>query len=312
MVPKKVLVIGDIIYDRYVYVKTERMSQEASDVPIYDVEEEDEVRLGGAANVAANIQALGGDEVEVYVSGICGVGEQYEMTHHGLIPNRCYASRDRMEKCRFIDGATHIFRVDNRKKFSSSDVCIFEDKMERTTFDFDAVIFSDYDKGTITKSIVKKAIESDALVIVDSKRPCLSMYRGADVLTFNLEEFSHQIYRSEYPYVEELFKYVVITMGAAGARLHWIDSIDTSIPPGVVKGRYKVSSMEFEATDIDDVVDTTGCGDTHTAAITMGLLRDPGNIIDSIIYANKCAAIAVQRFGTTRVSKWDLSKASAE
>jgi len=308
---KRVLVVGDILLDRYTKVTTERKAQEA-DIPVYDrieyrddIYNDDDVRLGGAANVATNIKTLAGDEVEVTVSGILNATLVGMLIDSEIFPGPFqYAEFGLLSKHRYVCDNKIIFRVDNKKRFDDKDIKNFERKFSIDS-DFDAIVISDYDKGTVTQQIAEKIIESGVPTIVDSKAYDLRKYTGAKFLNINEDEFSRQVSNRLYTNIESLFDFVLVTMGPKGSELRQLEKIKSN------DRSYTVHSEHFPTTSVP-VVDVTGCGDTHTAAFSLGVMRDPTDVRNAVRYANKSATLAVQKFGTTRISRWDFSKSLQE
>jgi len=290
----KILVVGDIIFDKYTHVSTDRMSQE-SDCPIYDLGNTEDLRPGGAANVAANVAALAPPGSTVHISGIV----PRDTSMYGLMTNGGVGivnspfSNVKLEKHRFIDDGEIVFRLDNNKHFDSESVKAFEALFWRNFVeeDYDAIIISDYDKGTITRAVADIICTSKPLVIVDSKRYDLNMFKGAEVLNINKDEHFKQSLHSDY-IVEWLFDYVLVTHGEDGSELRsYYDE--------------KYEEVHF-ATSKVDTVDVTGCGDTHTAAFTVKAVESR-NMAEAAIYATKCATLAVQKFGTSIISRGEVA-----
>ena len=298
--PKKILVVGDVMIDKYIFAMTSRQAPEAP-IPVWD-EVAYELRLGGAANVANNLKALGGDEVEVYLAGIVGLLDKKMISRAGINTILC-AGNESMYKTRYIDSHSkkHMFRVDNIRTFSPESKTHFLRCLQHFLRGhvFDAVIFSDYDKETINLDVMEIVIPTSKLTVVDSKRTDLSMYKGAQLLKINEYEYATQLSRGPYLNVESLFDYVVVTHGSKGAELrqHEVTKSD--------ERRYMVHSENF-AVDPVNVQDVTGCGDTHTAAMTFSLLKNQ-DVRLAVRFANACSRNVVQKFGT---SVSDVSLAS--
>lgn len=310
---KRILVVGDIMVDRYTYVFSERVAPEAP-IPVWD-KVEHENRLGGAANVAHNLVALGGDEVEVYLAGIADAPAKRMFSRLGIDTVLC-SGAETMYKDRFVDKQTmsYLFRCDNMRKFSAEGKSSFRKCMDILSRGllFDAVIFSDYDKGTIDNEIVQLAAQqsmltNQALVVVDSKRIDLSIFKGSHVLKVNESEYSTQVSHGPYRCVEELFRAVVVTKGSKGAELRQaVKSVvdnRTNVPVVIDSNEntYIVNSEEFPTIAVN-ARDVTGCGDTHTAALTFSLLKND-DIRLAVKFANECARNVVQKFGTSVVSR---------
>lgn len=289
----KVLVVGDIMIDRYVYVETTRRAQEAS-IPVWD-EIRTEYRLGGAANVAANLKSIGGDEVDVTLAGISSsdgiVGDLFDIAN---LKSLCSGYRD-MIKTRYVDtNGKYLFRHDSMKNFPSESIERFGDLFSLLKHGscHDAVIVSDYDKGTITPRVAS-FLGAYPIRFVDSKRKDLRIFKGFDVLKVNEQEYSTQVSNKDYECFESLFNFCVVTRGEKGAELRQYDS-------GMSKEKqYVVHSEEFKIDKVKSV-DVTGCGDTHTAAMLFAYLKTQ-DIRLGVKFANQCAKIKVQQFGTTAV-----------
>jgi bifunctional ADP-heptose synthase (sugar kinase/adenylyltransferase) len=308
-----ILVVGDIMVDKYVHVSTERNAPE-SGLPVWD-EEALEYSLGGAANVAVNVKELIGDSGTVTLVGI--LGSEYEFgnehcTSLGL-ETEVVMVGPTMFKTRYVtevDGKQKfLLRHDSLKRFQDWNLTLLKSHLARFMDGkkFDAVIFSDYDKGTIDREVFELCGKSE-LVVVDSKRKDLRLFSGATVLKLNESEFAAQVSQRLYDSVESLFKFVVVTKGAKPTQLRvfagdfhhqprdngkWLPSWNRNVTSNV----YSVHSIDFPV-EKAEVVDVTGCGDTHVAAMTVSLVH--GNDINHAIrYANAAARDVVQRFGTS-------------
>lgn len=290
----KVLVVGDVMLDRYSHVRTTRLAEEAK-IPVWD-ELYDEHRLGGAANTAHNLKAIGGDEVQVHLAGICGSKTVYQLLDKvGVIRDRVVGMAT-MTKRRFVDESQKfVMRLDNFRVFDPNDVELFEQLVDYYPQQFDAIIFSDYDKGTITENVVRKLRPLAPLTVVDSKREDLRIFDGMRVLKVNELEYSAQVSSRLYPNVTKFFDFVVVTRGKDGADLLQCEQVKSN------DRRYIVHKEEFP---VEKVIakDVTGCGDTHTAAMTFALLKTH-DIRTAVKFANKCAAKVVQQFGTSVVKE---------
>lgn len=298
---KKVLVIGDVLIDRYLFATTERFCQEAHGIPIFDLQSE-EFRPGGAANVAVNVAALGLNEVSVYLAGVVNPMTQCMLFKDVEIDTMACSSGQEMIKTRIVCNDKLVSRIDELKKFEKEDISHFGKKFVKDILPdldkFDLIIISDYDKGTLDFVTPILLQEANCPIIVDSKRSDLSMFEGADYLNINEYEYSAQVSSSK-PVIESLFDKVIVTLGNRGAELRIHEKNSPS--------NYTVHTEHFPAESVHSV-DVTGCGDTHVAAFAIGILRDPMDPRNAIRFANQCAAIAVQKFGTTKVTKWDYLK----
>lgn len=291
----KILVIGDIMIDKYTYVQSNRTASEAP-IPVWDVIRT-ELRLGGAANVANNIEAIGKEDVNVYLAGIVGSadGETNILRSRNINNDMCIGGKT-MLKHRYIDDVTskHIMRCDNILCFSKDDVDFFKMFIRGYVWNnkFDAVVISDYDKGTITEEIVN-IVKPISWMIVDSKRKDLRMFSGAKVLKLNNYEYSLQASNKEYINFEKLFENVVVTKGSSGAELRQCEISNSN------DNRYIVHTENFSVEKVK-ANDVTGCGDTHTAAMAYSLLCN-NDIRVAIKFANACASTVVKKFGTSTI-----------
>ncbi|MHB8407896.1 MAG: bifunctional heptose 7-phosphate kinase/heptose 1-phosphate adenyltransferase [Acidiferrobacterales bacterium] len=297
----KIIVVGDVMLDRYTHVFSRRQAPEAT-IPVWDIDRH-ELRLGGAANVANNILALGGNEVEVYLAGVTGVKSLETIMQTG-IKTDFLTCGSTMEKQRFVEKEKILFRVDNIQKFPDSDIRFFTLMFKELIWQtvqhedgFDAVVFSDYDKGTITQDVVDVLRECRTKpVVVDSKRRDLRMFQGFDVLKVNEQEYGFQVATEHYNGVERLFDFVVVTKGGQGAELRQCEVTKSN------EKRYMVHTEQFPVDPVEKPVDVTGCGDTHTAALTFSLLKN-SDMRAAVRFANAVSRNVVKKFGTSVPSK---------
>lgn len=301
----KILVVGDIILDKYYNVSISRKADE-SNVDIWD-EEHVVLRLGGAANVAANVKEickLNFINADVYIAGLCDINSFSLLQSNGIDTRYVLKINDSLTKTRFVNQNKIIGRHDNLKKFYQCDIDNFEHYITNWSLfnddKFDAVIFSDYNKGTITESIVNSIKDKVKLTVVDSKRDNLLMFSGMTVLKLNEKEFSAQQSSQNYHNVINLFKYVVVTRGKNGAEL-WSCEKSTHMSNGLITFAYKNNMEHFHVRRVQEV-DVTGCGDTHTAALTVELLQS-SDIRKAVRFANNMASNVVQTMGTAVPTK---------
>ncbi len=306
----KVLVIGDIILDQYYTGEAARISPEAP-VPVLNVRERRSV-LGGAANVANNISALGG---EVCLAGIIGEDEQGREIVHELNKNRIGSELVKFDttihtitKTRVMSGNQQIVRLDCHDD-DKPETEIMEQMMicaKEAVKDHDIVVISDYAKGVCSKMLCQEIIQQARLfhkpVIVDPKGSQWEKYRGADVMTPNVKEIGSILGRavkntndvieqncacllskSEIPYL-------IVTRSEKGMTLCH-DNRFTHFP-----------SMAKE------VYDVSGAGDVVVAVIA--LYFNIHNDIDNVIRAaNMAAGMAVGKSGTATVKEQELIQA---
>lgn len=183
----KVLVIGDVMVDGYIYGSSERISTEAP-VPIVNVKKL-ESRLGGAANVALNIQALGGEPVLCSVIGddengnnFINLLHKHNISSKGVIKSE---SRDTNIKHRVFAGSRQMLRFDSEsvQPLNNIERNTFLDQILSLLEGVDVIVFEDYNKGTLDSVTIHKTIEAANKLgiptIVDAKRRNSLEYRGA-------------------------------------------------------------------------------------------------------------------------------------
>jgi rfaE bifunctional protein kinase chain/domain len=193
-----VLIIGDVMIDSYIWGKVERISPEAP-VPVVRVTKK-ENRLGGAANVALNIQALGACPYICAVIGDDSDGENFlsllkaqGLSEEGLIKIK---TRPTTVKTRIIAHNKQIARVDaeTERNLSSSNTLLVLNKIKQIIADhrIDAIIFEDYDKGLITEELIDKTVklskEMGIIMVVDPKKRNFHAYKGVQLFKPNLTE----------------------------------------------------------------------------------------------------------------------------
>jgi rfaE bifunctional protein kinase chain/domain len=192
----KVLVIGDVMIDAYIWGTVSRISPEAP-VPVVNVKNR-EKRMGGAANVALNLQSLGAEPILCAVLGddeeadiFEGLLEKRDITAKGIVRSK---ERITTIKERVLSGSQHLLRVDSESltPLNQTEESLLQQKISELISEVDVVIFEDYDKGTITPNIIKhtveKAKQEGKAVVVDPKRNNFFEYKGVDLFKPNLKE----------------------------------------------------------------------------------------------------------------------------
>ena len=284
--PKNILVIGDIIFDKYVMGKTERLSPEAP-VPVLNGMVEFTVP-GGAANVASNLIGMGHSTALVGVLGQNKMEDDLKLLRH-WVPSFLIDCKQGCTptKTRFISNRQQILRLDeeNIQPISTEN----ENALMVLNFNFDTVVVSDYNKGTITPRIysyiVKNCQKNKTPLIVAPKKN-INFYKGANILVMNKIEYNSFVPKNFKPW--KGLRYIVVTCGEDGIEyFNWKK----------VEGFHKATAKY--------VVDVTGAGDSTLAAFT-GCLSNDWDIGDATYIANIAGGIKVQRFGTCVVSKQDI------
>lgn len=296
----QVLVVGDVMLDRYWFGEVERISPEAP-VPIVRVTGE-EFRLGGAANVAANIcavgaqagliSAVGKDEASVRLTAL--------LEDHGISPLLSFHdSLKTIVKLRVSGRSQQLLRIDFDDRPAPEMLTQLSDSFDAQIGKYDAVIFSDYGKGGLAQ-IARKidtARRAGKPVLVDPKGDDFSGYRGATLVTPNRAELARVVgnWDDEAQMIERAqnlrtaldLEALLVTRSEEGMSLFDDD------------GHMRV------AAETREVFDVTGAGDTVIAIL--GVMIGLGMPIRNAIgYANRAAGIVVGKFGTAVPTKEEL------
>jgi len=300
-----VLVVGDVMLDRFIVGRVTRISPEAP-VPVVQFQAE-HVRLGGAANVAHNIAALGGSPRLVGVVGTDAAARTLReqlaaagITHDGLIED---SDRPTTEKVRVVtERNQQVARIDyEADRRASPDVeRQIVDRIERHRSEVHALLISDYLKGTISRAVVESLLSGARRppLIVDPKIPNLACYAGATLVTPNHHEAEAATHRSIRTDDEARTAAgdlrdrircdaVLITRGEHGM---WLSAPDAE------------GSIPAVAREVSDV---TGAGDTVVAALALALGAG-ASLSEAAVLANHAAGIVVGKFGTATVSPHEL------
>ena len=272
-----VLIIGDVMVDAYLWGRVERISPEAP-VPIISVDKT-ENRLGGAANVALNIKALGANPILCSIIGDDEKGrvfiellEEQQMPNIGII---CDSERKTTTKTRVISGNQHCLRIDDEITYSVTE------KQEETIIqqvdniiterNIDAIIFEDYDKGVLSPNVIKAIIsiatKKHIPISVDPKKRNFLEYKGVTLFKPNFKELCEglkiEIKKSDLPAIHQNIsafrndmhiRHLMVTLSELGMIITDGDSF------------YHIP------THIREVADVSGAGDTVISVATLCLI----------------------------------------
>jgi D-beta-D-heptose 7-phosphate kinase/D-beta-D-heptose 1-phosphate adenosyltransferase len=302
----KVIVFGDVILDKYIMGSIDRISPEAP-VPVLRPSNE-EIRLGGAANVALNLSSLG---IKATLIGVTGKDGDSRVVNELLKKNKIKIALRKslhptISKTRLLSAQQQILRIDEEENFSEEDWKFTLELFYKhiSLNDVSALVLSDYGKGTLkdTALLIKKAKAKGKIVLVDPKGKDFSKYKGADIITPNLSEFEDVVGRvgSEADLTKKgkaLIKALnlnalLITRGPEGMTL-------------LQNKKGKVLRSDFP-TQARDVFDVSGAGDTVIAALAGGLAGG-FDLGDSIRMANIAAGIVVAKLGTATVTPQEIN-----
>lgn len=272
----KVLVVGDVMIDAYYFGKVERISPEAP-VPVVAVEKK-ENRLGGAANVAMNLVALGAKPVICSVVGEDNDGKDLIQLFEkaGISTQGIVRSKDRITtvKTRVISQQTQMLRIDSETTKSISEVESYSlvEKISQLLIDADVLVFEDYDKGVLTpeniRQITEKAKASGVSVVVDPKKRNFNAYYGADLFKPNLKELKEGM-KIELDDTNKKAFEVAVTKLMQDMQLKTI--MVTMSEKGVMIS--DGNSFEYIPAHLRKIADVSGAGDTviSVACLCMAL-----------------------------------------
>ena len=307
---KRVIVVGDAMLDHYVSGQVHRMSPEAP-VPVLH-HQLDSYRLGGAANVALNLEGLGIETCLFAAIGRDEAGSTLQELATRQISDAQLSvveGRPTTLKTRIVDKEQQLLRIDRETNEEISEG-VSRDLLKAVKVAFTsnnsptALVLSDYNKGVLTEGLVKGLIDlatKHAIpVLIDPKGQDFSKYAGATLITPNIKELETVLAmpcstddnlhaRAEELRTKLSLESLVVTLGAEGLLLVQDDLV-----------------LQFPALS-QEVFDVSGAGDTVLAAITAGLLADLP-LGDALNFANLCASKVIQKRGTTAISKELLSE----
>lgn len=303
----RILIVGDLILDRYVWGTVERISPEAP-IPVLAARAS-EARLGGAGNVAANLRAM---EAEVEVLGVVGKDERGTVVaglfdaigveHAGVL---ALADRPTTEKTRMLGSGAQMLRVDweSAHALGAAEAARLTEGLQARVARAGAVVLSDYGKGVlcapVLRAVIAAARAAGVPVLVDPKGSDYSRYAGATLLTPNKKEAEEALGRklpalSDLPAaVRDLVRVAgvsaaVITLGPDG--MYWLADAH--------EGHVSTAARA--------VFDVTGAGDTVIAHLALGLAAGL-DFETGVHLANHAAGIVVGKPGAASVTRAELA-----
>lgn len=307
---RSVLVFGDVMLDEYLWGVVTRISPEAP-VPVVEAVRRS-YAAGGAANVAVNVAALDG---RAYLCGVVGRDVQRNhllselATHNidaeGLLVDE---SRPTTTKTRIIANSQQVVRVDaeRRETLPAELETALLERAEKVMVEADVCLLSDYGKGVVSRGAAERFIalarRAGRPVLVDPKGTDYSKYRGATLVTPNVQEVERAVNRQAgderelHEIARELLKVLeegslLVTRGAQGMSLF--------------QGGHDVFSVPAMARQVFDV---TGAGDTAISALALALASG-GTLEQSARIANYAAGLVVGKVGTAYLTRDELAAA---
>jgi len=297
----KVLVVGDIMLDRYWSGATQRISPEAP-VPVVRINNNED-RPGGAANVALNIASLGGQTTLV---GITGDDEESTTlaTRLQAMAIVCdfvkQSALPTITKLRVMSRNQQLIRLDFEESFHHLNKLSLTQRVEQQIRGHHLLLLSDYDKGTLSDipSLISIAKQHNIPVVVDPKGNDFNRYRGATLLTPNMSEFetvagicdseNELVEKGQVLLVELDLSALLITRSEHGMTLLRKDQPELHLP-----------------TQAKEVFDVTGAGDTVIATLALAIAAK-ASFSQASALANIAAGIVVGKTGTSTVSEAEL------
>ena len=297
----RLLVVGDVMLDRYWQGPVDRISPEAP-VPVVRVEDE-ESRIGGAGNVALNAAALGAN---TYLLGLAGADATADQIEQLLNAQQVQCRLQRVPgsktitKLRILSRHQQLIRLDFEDGFPDWDAgALLSDFTQRLPH-VDAVILSDYAKGALRRpaELIQAVRKAGKAVIIDPKGTEFSRYRGATLITPNLNEFEAVVGHCQSDNeIEE-----------RGIALRDALDLDAILITRSEKGMTLLARGQNPShlpTRAQEVFDVTGAGDTVVA--TLGVALAAGvQLPDAVALANVAAGIVVSKLGTATVAPQEL------
>jgi D-beta-D-heptose 7-phosphate kinase / D-beta-D-heptose 1-phosphate adenosyltransferase len=307
----RVLVVGDVMLDRFVYGSVERISPEAP-IPVLNVLRYSDMP-GGAANVARNIAALGARIVLLGVVGNDPAAQDLkrQLSSSPTIDARLVIdeSRPTSEKTRYVADGQQVMRADRESRVAIPEATqrALLDQFSLALREAAVVVLSDYAKGLLSPSVVRAAIEmarrAGKIVIVDPKGKDFGKYRGATIITPNRQELQDAC-GEECQSDEQV---------VAGARRLLRDGVcDVML---VTRGKDGMSVVQPDGamhlpTAARQVFDVSGAGDTVVAAVSLGICAG-ASLSEAAALANIAAGIVVGKRGTATVTTGEIIAALA-
>ncbi len=303
----RVLIVGDVILDRYLYGETTRISPEAP-VPVVHVKETEE-RPGGAGNVALNISKLGVQSCLVGVTGKDDSADRLEacLSDEGV---ECQFIRQdgfpTVTKLRVLSQHQQLIRLDYESNTPQIDGRKISELFVQQLKETKVVVLSDYAKGSLLGigNLIQQARANECTVLVDPKGADFTRYQGANILTPNLKEFETVVDGCNG--VDE-----IVSKGKVLCETLSLEALlITRGKDGMTLIRPAESAVHFPSHALD-VFDVTGAGDTVIATLAAAIASGH-DMVHATALANEAAGLVVAKLGTAYVTVDELNHAFME
>jgi len=305
---KRILIVGDAIIDTYLWGEIHRMSPEAP-VPVVDVAvNQNDSRLGGAANVALNLKELGAEAVLCTVIGNDNRGIIFEqlMQEQGLTLEGMLISNGRKTttKTRVIADNKHQLRIDEEDTYPIKVENQFYNLIEKLTHNIDAIVLQDYNKGVLTENIIERIISlantKNIPTIVDPKKHNFLSYKNCTLFKPNLNEIkaglNTNLDTNNFEEIKETTSKLREAISAKAILL-------TLSNKGVFLNTKKGSKLKSSTTN--NVIDVSGAGDTVVSVATICLACNI-NFDELAMLANLAGGIVCEKVGVVPISSKEL------
>lgn len=314
---KKVIIIGDVMIDSYIWGKVNRISPEAP-VPVVEVSKRED-RLGGAANVGLNIRALGAQPYLCSVIGDDNKGSDYLnlMTSQNLPTIGIIKSKSRLTttKFRVIGNNTQMLRVDEEIKsyLNQEDQANLFDKITQIieNISIDVLIFQDYDKGVLSKELINKivelAISAKIPIVVDPKKNNFLDYKNVNLFKPNLKEIKEGLNLDlNLDNKIEIEEAVAILQQKLKAKI-----ILNTLSENGVFVRWEKEDLNFESATLDahyrNITDVSGAGDTVISVASLCLACNT-EVVEMAAISNLAGGLVCEQVGVVPVDKNELQR----
>lgn len=296
----KILVVGDVMLDRYWFGEVNRISPEAP-VPVVRVAKRED-RLGGAANVARNIASLG---AQVSLFGLVGQDESGQTIEKLTVKDGINsllisdAEIHTILKMRVLGRQQQLIRIDFEELPSQNLLDKLFDSIKSVIKEYDVIVLSDYAKGALVqvKKIIDIAKQENKIILVDPKGHDYKKYFGASIMTPNKSEMMQAV--GAWDNEEMLYQ----KAQALRESLNLDALLVTRSEEGM--SLFNESGSQHVSANAHEVFDVSGAGDTVLA--TLAVCKAAGlNWVDAMNWANKAGAVVVGKLGTSVVTPQEL------
>lgn len=305
-----ILIIGDVMIDTYIWGNVDRISPEAP-VPIVSITKK-ESRLGGAANVALNVQALGATPLICSVIGddLEGIEFQKLLADQNLSEEGILRIQDRPTtvKTRVIGHHQQVVRIDAEtdKSISPKETSLVFEKIKHIIENktIDAIIFEDYDKGLITQELIQRTVElatqKEIITVVDPKKRNFLHYKNVTLFKPNLKELREGLKIDIDPKLShELENAVDVLQKRLNAQMVMVTLSELGVYISSKQGK------KIMPAHIRDIADVSGAGDTVVATATLCLAAGL-DAFKTVVIANLAGGLVCEHVGVVPIEKDQL------